>query len=167
MMNGPALLTRHNPPAMVVRHAAILCDHGRLSPSRPILLAAIAICLVLAVQFCFGQSDHQVMTIPGVAALIAAAVMMTGLRPESDVYWNADGVEGPSAMLGLPFAPRSSFIAWESVVTIRTNGLGAGFVADAQGNRISWNLAYLGATQLRAHAVRSCPHLCGTPMHRR
>ena len=162
-MNSPALLIRRDRSALGVRRAAMICDHGRISPSRPILMAAILACLALAFRACFTPPDNDASFVLGVAALFAAGIMATALRPGCDLYWNADGVEGPSSMLGLPFAPRSSFIAWESVVAIGTTPIGTWFVADAQGNRISWNLAYAGAAQLSAQAARSCPHLCSAP----
>lgn len=144
-------------------------ETGTVAPNRALLAtglviaAALAGSALLAVLLGSGGLAHIALA---AASLAAAATMVAGFFGAFDVFWDEDGIEGPSVLLPRPFGPKRVKIFWENIESMGNPKGRHMHVADGTGTRVVWAVFFSGCAELSCRLAEECPWLVSAAIPR-
>lgn len=131
----------------------------RIGPSNPTAIFIVCIgVIMMAAGIALAAFGYIILALVTFApGAVFSAFTAPSLGHVHDLFWNEEGIEGPSGLFGLTLNFERTRIRWEDIVTTGMTRTQYWFVEARDGRRIFWNYLYPGYGALWNRLIKECP----------
>lgn len=145
------------------RPLALDGESGAISPDRISAILTVAFgSLMLIGGIAYGFAEPRAWLVATGVALFGLAIggfMSPSLTHVHDVFWDAEGIEGPSSLFGPTLGLSRTKIAWGDIVSVGETVTSYWFVQSSDRRRVYWSYLYKGHQTLAAAMDRRAVNL--------